>query len=86
MGVVKSIGIIFTQIALECFKEDIIGERVDSRPLVKLVLPPNSGRVILRKDLALVTHLCLLQPTTSFVDVKYASPHWNPRWFASAMR
>src|SRR5260221_3969036 len=46
---VKIIGIIFTQIALECFKEDIVGERVDSRPWGKPVCT-NSVLVILRKD------------------------------------
>ena len=37
----KIFGIIFTQIALECFKEDIVGELADSRLWVKPVLPPN---------------------------------------------
>jgi len=32
MIIVKFIGIIFTQITLEYFKEDIVGECVDSRP------------------------------------------------------
>ena len=41
MTIVKSIDIIFTQIALECFKEDIVGERADSRLWVKPVFPPS---------------------------------------------
>ena len=35
MFVVDFIGMIFTQIELECLEEDIVGERVDSPPWVK---------------------------------------------------
>ena len=60
--VVNIMGRVFTQIALECFKEDIVGERVDSRPWVKPVLPPNSVLVILRMTWFLSLTLAFFNP------------------------
>ena len=74
MTVVHFTGIIFTQIELEYFYEDIVRERVDSRPWVK---PIRTAKFSTKKDLLFVTHLGLLQPTTSFVDVQHPFPHWN---------
>jgi len=61
--VVNIIGNLFTQIALECFKEDIVGERVDtdSRPWVKPVCT-NSVLVILRRTCFLSLTLAIFNP------------------------
>jgi hypothetical protein len=64
------IGILFTQIALECFKEDIVGECVDGRPWVKPVLPPNSVHVILRRT-------CFLSLTLAIFNPQYLSSMCN---------
>ena len=68
------IGIIFTQIELECFYEDIVGEHVDCHPRVKPVCSAKFSTSH-PKDLLSDTHLGLLLPTTSFIDVQHAFHH-----------
>ena len=80
MKVGKFTGIIFPQIELKYFYEDIVGDCVDCRLWAKPVCTAKfrSSTKNGAKDLLFVTHLGLLQPTTSSADGKHAVPHSDP--------